>query len=103
MWKTILFIVGLVACLHPSVHASHALVLGLVLSLGARASGGLPLQAPVYAGWSKKLLALAVVGLGFGIQAQDAVALGRDYATLIVGSIVGTLLLAWWLTRWLSV
>ncbi|RUO30837.1 putative sulfate exporter family transporter [Aliidiomarina sedimenti] len=98
MWKRLLFIVLLLACLHPQVHAAHALLLGLLVAF----AGAAPVRLNT-AKVSKTLLACSVVGLGFGVQMSTAVTLGRDYASLLIGSILLTLLVAWWVTRWLGV
>lgn len=96
MLKNCLFIIVALLCLTPWVNAPVALLAGFVFaSLGAVPSA---LNAGL---WSKKLLALAIVGLGFGVHMQTAWQASSANLGLIAGSILGTLVVAWWLTRWL--
>lgn len=98
MLKIILFLCAIAASVIFPFNAAHALLLGIVFALvkwvPERAEPGV---------WSKKLLALAIVGLGFGIQLSTAVEAGRDYMVLIMLTVMFTLFAGWWLARGLKV
>ncbi|MGX5915225.1 YeiH family protein [Aliidiomarina sp. Khilg15.8] len=96
MLKNCLFIAAALLCLTPWVNAPVALLAGFIFAF----AGAVP--EPVKpALWAKKLLAVAIVGLGFGVQMEAAWQASSANLGLIVGSILGTLVAAWWLTRWL--
>lgn len=81
-------------CLSPIITSPIALVLGFTLvSLGS-----VPVQINT-ALITKKLLAYSIVGLGFGINLQQAVAVSSNNIGLIACSIIGTLLLGIILTK----
>ncbi|MCC5879574.1 MAG: putative sulfate exporter family transporter [Idiomarina sp.] len=98
MLKIILFLCAILVCLIFPLNAAHALLLGIVFALlkwvPERAQPG---------PWSKKLLALAIVGLGFAIELSVALEVGRDYMVLIMLTVMFTLLAGWWLARGLKV
>ncbi|SUP55887.1 membrane protein [Vibrio vulnificus] len=65
-------------------------MLGFLLA----STGLVPSQLPIST-YTKKLLSYSIVGLGFGIQFQQAIAVTSDGIGLIVVTIVGTLLLGY--------
>lgn len=97
MHKTVLLFVVIIAIVLAPINAAQALLIGVVFAIFKL----VPEHASP-AAWSKKTLAIAIVGLGFGIQASAAVAVGREYAVLIMSSVMLTLAAGWWLTRWLG-
>lgn len=97
MLKICLFIAVALLCLTPWVNSPIALLAGFVLAC----VGAVPDRVNPSL-WAKKLLAVSIVGLGFGVQWQAAWQASSDNLGLIAGSILGTLLAAWWLTRWLQ-
>ncbi|EOV0103804.1 TPA: putative sulfate exporter family transporter [Vibrio vulnificus] len=86
--KHLPFIFALLLCLSPWVSSPTALVLGFLLA----STGLVPSQLPIST-YTKKLLSYSIIGLGFGIQFQQALAVTSDGIGLIVVTIVGTLLL----------
>ncbi|NMH66678.1 YeiH family protein [Shewanella salipaludis] len=92
-----LFILIGLLCLTPVISSPMALVLGFSLA----SLGWVPEQWPI-ATLTKKLLAYSIVGLGFGIQLQTAIAISLDNLGLILGSILCTLALGSLLTRLLK-
>jgi uncharacterized integral membrane protein (TIGR00698 family) len=91
----VLFVVCLGLCLCPFVDAALALLLGIGLSLVL--GNPWPRQAAEY---SKKLLQLAVIGLGFGLSLGEVWATGRHSllytfcgicVTLSLGNLLGWL------------
>lgn len=93
-----LFIVAMMLCLSPAMSAPQALLLGLVLALTI----GDPFPAFNHraTGW---LLKASVVGLGFGMNLDQAIAAGREGFVFTVFSIVLTLLAGWLLGKRLRV
>jgi len=85
-------------CLIPAAGPPLALLMGLVLALTI----GDP-----FAAWNQKatgwLLKASVVGLGFGMNLQHAIAAGKDGLLFAVFSILTTLLLGWFLAKRLQV
>ncbi|EIY8042957.1 putative sulfate exporter family transporter [Vibrio vulnificus] len=88
--KHLPFIFALLLCLSPWVSSPTALVLGFLLA----STGLVPSQLPIST-YTKKLLSYSIIGLGFGIQFQQAIAVTSDGIGLIVVTIVGTLLLGY--------
>ncbi|MCA4013719.1 putative sulfate exporter family transporter [Vibrio vulnificus] len=86
--KHLPFIFALLLCLSPWVSSPTALVLGFLLA----STGLVPSQQPLST-YTKKLLSYSIIGLGFGIQFQQAIAVTSDGIGLIVVTIAGTLLL----------
>jgi len=70
-----LFFLFLSLCILPQIHPPVALVLGSIIGLGL---GNPYLNLSHH--WSKKLLKISVVGLGFGITAQQVGSVGADAA-----------------------
>ncbi|PMH41865.1 hypothetical protein BCU68_14810 [Vibrio sp. 10N.286.49.B3] len=87
------FIAGLL-CLTPYITSPTALVIGFLL-----ASLGLVPQELAIGSLTKKLLAYSIVGLGFGIHFQEALAVTSDGIGLILATIIGTLIIGWGLAR----
>jgi uncharacterized integral membrane protein (TIGR00698 family) len=81
-------------CLFPIISSPIALVLGFTLAT----LGLVPTQINT-AFITKKLLAYSIVGLGFGINLQQAITVSSNNIGIIVCSIFGTLLLGVALTR----
>lgn len=90
----LLFLVLGLLCLTPLISSPVALVLGFTLAtLGF---------VPSYVNLgkvTKKMLAYSIVGLGFGINLDQAIAATSEGFGLIVTSIFATLILGWLLTR----
>ncbi|WED27528.1 putative sulfate exporter family transporter [Vibrio sp. DW001] len=86
--KKLLFFIAAAMCLTPWVSSPTALVIGFVLS----SLGFVPQDLPV-SKITKKLLAYSIVGLGFGIHFQEALAVTGEGIGLIVVSIFGTLII----------
>ncbi len=72
----------------PAVNSPGALILGFILSTLNWVPKDLSLGVYV-----KKLLALSIIGLGFGIQFEEALATTSNGLGLIVASIIATLVL----------
>ncbi|MCG6361725.1 YeiH family protein [Vibrio fluvialis] len=85
--KHIPFALALGACLTPFISSPTALVLGFFLAT----LGWVPTQLPI-GKITKKLLAYSIVGLGFGIPLQEALAVTGQGIGLILATITGTLI-----------
>jgi len=96
--RTIVFLVLTAACLSGWISPPIALAMGLVFALVI--GNPLPCLAQKT---SKLLLQASVVGLGFGLNLGTLLAAGRTGIGFTVCSIVGTLLLGWWVGRMLKV
>lgn len=92
--KQLPFWLALTICLTPFITSPTALVIGFLL-----ASLGLVPKQFNLAKLTKKLLAYSIVGLGFGIQFEQALAVTSDGIGLIIATIAGTLVIGWWLAR----
>ncbi|TYO99170.1 putative integral membrane protein (TIGR00698 family) [Geothermobacter ehrlichii] len=91
--KKILFLVLLAACAFPMVSTAHALIAGIMFSL--LLGNPWPQRS---SNWSRKLLQLSVVGLGFGQSLGQVWQVGKSSIfytvigislTLLVGTILG--------------
>ena len=91
------FVVLLLVCLTPWVSPPIALALGL----GLAQTVGNPFVARTKA-VTPRLLQFSVIGLGFGMNAQAAVQAGREGLLFTVASISGTLVLGFFVGRWLG-
>ncbi|RTZ16493.1 putative sulfate exporter family transporter [Vibrio aquaticus] len=95
--KQLPFWLALFICLTPVVSSPTALVIGfLIASLGL-----VPTEFQL-AKITKKLLAYSIVGLGFGIQFEQAIAVTSDGIELIIATILGTLVIGWWVAKWMG-
>lgn len=92
--STWLFWAALALCLTPWISSPTALVIGFLIA----SMGWVPASIPL-AKITKKLLAYSIVGLGFGIQFQQAISVTADGIGLIITTIVGTLLIGSWLAK----
>lgn len=95
--KQLPFWLALAVCLAPFISSPTALVIGFLL-----ASLGLVPSEFNLAKLTKKLLAYSIVGLGFGIQFEQALAVTSNGIGLIVATIFGTLLIGWWVAKWIG-
>ncbi|TFH93625.1 YeiH family protein [Vibrio ouci] len=91
------FGLALIVCLTPYISSPTALVIGFLL-----ASLGLVPADLNLAKFTKKLLAYSIVGLGFGIHFDQALAVTSDGIGLIIATIWGTLLIGWWVAKWMG-
>ncbi|KOO16850.1 hypothetical protein AKJ18_01900 [Vibrio xuii] len=91
------FGLALIVCLTPYVTSPTALVIGFLLASLGLVPADLNLSK-----FTKKLLAYSIVGLGFGIHFDEALAVTSDGIGLIIATIVGTLLIGWWVAKWLG-
>lgn len=89
-----IFWLALVLCFMPFVTSPTALVIGFFL-----ASVGLVPSQFNLAKLTKKLLAYSIVGLGFGIHFEQALAVTSNGIGLIIATIMGTLIIGWWVTK----
>lgn len=84
--KNVIFLLTLLACLSPWVNAAEALFAGIIIAW----LGIVPLEK--YSGpLIRYCLQMAVVGLGFGINLQQAVQVGKEGFLLTVCSVFITL------------
>ncbi len=86
--KYLLFGLALLFCMTPLVSSPIALVIGFLLA----SFGFVPAELPV-ASFTKKLLSYSIIGLGFGINFNQAIAVTSDGIGLIIATILGTLVL----------
>lgn len=95
--KQLPFWLALLICLTPVVSSPTALVIGfLIASLGL-----VPTEFQL-AKITKKLLAYSIVGLGFGIQFEQAIAVTSSGIEIIIATILGTLVIGWWVAKWMG-
>ncbi|MGF1873082.1 YeiH family protein [Photobacterium indicum] len=90
---SLFFIIALL-CLLPIISSPVALILGFTLA----SFGFVPTKLNIAAA-TKKLLAYSIIGLGFGIHLDQAIAASTQGFGLIVGSIFFTLTFGWFLTK----
>ena len=86
--KNIPFGLALLFCLTPFVSSPIALVIGFLLASFSL----VPTELPI-ASFTKKLLSYSIIGLGFGIQFDQALAVTSDGIGLIIATILGTLVI----------
>jgi len=94
----LLFIVIGFLCLTPLISSPVALVLGFTLATLGFVPKSINLGAI-----TKKTLAYSIVGLGFGINLDEAISATKDGLGIIVTSIFCTLILGWILTKVLKI
>ena len=95
--RQVAFVLLLLFCLTPWASPPVALAMGLVLAQTL----GNPFAARTKA-LTSKLLQFSVVGLGFGMNAHAAVQAGRAGILFTVASIFGTLVLGFFVGKWLG-
>jgi uncharacterized integral membrane protein (TIGR00698 family) len=95
--QQVVFVGFLIFCLTPWASPPVALALGLVLAQTV----GNPFATQTKKA-TAKLLQFSVIGLGFGMNAHAAVAAGREGLLFTVASIFGTLVLGYFVGRWLG-
>jgi uncharacterized integral membrane protein (TIGR00698 family) len=95
--RQVVFALFLVFCLTPRASPPIALALGLALAQTV----GNPFTAHTKA-FTHKLLQYSVIGLGFGMNAHAAVQAGKEGILFTVVSIFGTLVLGYFVGRWLG-
>ncbi|MGC8769219.1 YeiH family protein [Calditerrivibrio sp.] len=88
----IVFIIGFLLCGLPFIESTHALILGVLLSI----SFGNPFPS-LTAKLSKNLLKIAVVGLGFGVNFYKVIEVGKNsilltFTTILASTLVGLLI-----------
>ncbi|NOH83304.1 putative sulfate exporter family transporter [Vibrio sp. 03-59-1] len=88
------FFLAIIICLTPYITSPTALVIGFLL-----ATLGLVPKEIAVAKITKKLLAYSIIGLGFGINFQQALSVTSDGIGLIVTSILTTLSVGWILAK----
>ncbi|OEF04005.1 YeiH family protein [Vibrio genomosp. F10] len=81
-------------CLTPYVSSPTALIIGFFL-----ASFGLIPSHLSIGKLTKKLLAISIVGLGFGIQFEEALAVTSHGIGIIMTTIIGTLVIGWFIAK----
>jgi len=96
-WRQVVFGLVLVYCLTPWASPPIALALGLLLA--QTVGNPFPTQTKAF---THKLLQFSVVGLGFGMNAHAAVQAGREGILFTVASILGTLVLGYFVGKWLG-
>ncbi|WP_199483913.1 YeiH family protein [Vibrio owensii] len=79
---------ALLFCLTPFVSSPIALVIGFLLASFSLVPTVLPI-----ASFTKKLLSYSIIGLGFGIHFDQALAVTSDGIGLIIATILGTLVI----------
>lgn len=95
--KYLPFGLALIVCITPYVSSPTALVIGFLLTSLGLVPADLNLSK-----FTKKLLAYSIVGLGFGIHFDQALAVTSDGIGLIIATIFGTLLIGWWVAKWMG-
>ncbi|QUN06007.1 putative sulfate exporter family transporter [Shewanella yunxiaonensis] len=92
--RKVLFCLLAAVCLLPGITSPLALILGFILAN----LGWLPAEWEI-GKFTKKLLALSIVGLGFGIPLQQAISISTHNLPLILGSIIFTIAFGTLLTK----
>lgn len=96
--RELIFILAVILCLSPFITAPVALFLGLII---AQFVGHPYLHLNHKA--THILLQVSVVGLGFGMQVDRALEAGKSGVIFTIVSIFGTLLLGYFLNRFLKI
>lgn len=92
--RDLIFVIIAALCLTPMISSPVALLLGFSLVT----VGWVPQQLDINR-LTKKLLSYSIIGLGFGINLDQAISASRDGIGLIIVSIFSTLTLGWILTK----
>lgn len=96
--RDLIFIVATILCLTPVITSPFALILGFIL-----VTTRLIPQAINIHGLAKKLLTYSIIGLGFGINLEEAITISKDSIGLIVTSIFSLLIIGGILTKFLKI
>ncbi len=96
--RDLIFIAVAVLCLTPLISSPIALVLGFTL-----VTLGLVPQHIDINQLTKKMLSYSIIGLGFGINLEQAISASKEGIGLILISIFGTLIVGWMLTKVLRI
>lgn len=99
-WKKrdLIFIALAILCLTPIITSPVALILGFILVT----IGLVPEALDIHA-LTKTLLAYSIIGLGFGINLEQAISVSKDSIGLIVVSIFSILVVGGLLTKFLKI
>ncbi len=97
-WQKIVFFLLILACLTPFVSPPIALALGLILAFTV----GNPF-AEQTTKVTRILLRASVILLGFGMNLSTMVKAGKDGVLFTVTTIFGTLILGYFVGRWLKI
>ena len=89
------FVLILIACALPSISTAHALVAGILFSL--LFENPWPEKTAI---WSRTLLQVSVVGLGFGLSATEVWQVGKSSVVYTVVGIAMTLVVGILIGRW---
>ena len=92
--RDLIYVGAAIVCLFPFISSPIALIFGFTLAL----IGYVPLHIDIQ-GLTKKLLAYSIVGLGFGINLNEAIEVSKNGLGLIVVSITATLALGWIISK----
>jgi len=97
-FSAVIYLVLACICLTPFVNAPLALFLGLVFAMTV----GTPF--PVFnKKVSKYLLQISVVGLGFGMNLQDALKAGSDDIFFTLFSVISVMIFGLLIGKWLGI
>ena len=96
--KKLIFLLGAGVCFTPFVSPAVALFIGLVMAQTI----GHPYQHLNHKA-THWLLQISVVGLGFGMNVHSALQAGKEGILFTIASISGTLLLGYFLGKWLNI
>jgi uncharacterized integral membrane protein (TIGR00698 family) len=99
-WKkqNLIFIAAAILCLSPVISSPIALLLGFTLAI----LGLVPKQINLNL-LTKNLLAYSIIGLGFGINLDQAISASKEAFGLIILSLLSTLIIGWLLTKRLGI
>lgn len=96
--QDLIFISAAILCLSPIISSPIALLLGFTLVMLGLVPKKINLNL-----LTKNLLAYSIIGLGFGINLDQAIAASKDAFGLIIVSLLSTLILGWLLTKRLRI
>lgn len=96
--RSLPFYAAALVCLLPAISSPSALVIGLLVANLGLVPHSFPLGKI-----TKKLLAMSIVGLGFGIQLDEALQATGDGILLIIASILLTLILGIFLYKQMKI
>jgi uncharacterized integral membrane protein (TIGR00698 family) len=96
--QDLVFISAAILCLSPIISSPIALLLGFTLVMLGLVPKKINLNL-----LTKNLLAYSIIGLGFGINLEQAIVASKDAFGLIVLSLLSTLIIGWLLTKRLHI